>query len=441
MSICRMRTKPSSKRGQPTMSSGTGVTPTDHFATRMSSSSTIHRVGFPLWCFSAELVFLLYYYYLFDMLIIWHCYILLFTHHILFPVTGLIPHIKRLARSNTKLIYRSHIEIRADLIRESPEGPQATTWGYLWNSFVRHADLFVSHPVTNFIPDDLPRDRVVLMPATTDPLDGLNKEMAERDMTYYRLVFNRVCSDQGSKSVNWDRPYIVQIARFDPSKGIGDVLKSYKILREKIASVGNFSEIDIPQLVVCGHGSMDDPDGTIIYEQTYLHVQSDQFADINADIIIARVPPCDQLLNMILRGAYVALQLSHREGFEVKVTEALAKGVPVIAYQAGGIPLQIQHGRTGYLVPVGDTSNVASLLFELFSNGELRERMSIAAKETPTEEYWTVVNAINWLFLSNTLAAEGSEDCKPRVRIGDGKWVKEFWRDGANYSGPQPTTN
>jgi hypothetical protein len=37
-----------------------------------------------------------------------------------------------------------------------------------------------------------------------------------------------------------------------------------------------------------------------------------------------------------MQGATVALQLSTREGFEVKVSEAVLKRVPVIATKAGG---------------------------------------------------------------------------------------------------------
>lgn len=48
-----------------------------------------------------------------------------------------------------------------------------------------------------------------------------------------KQVFNRICYDQGSRRVNWDRPYITQVARFDPSKGIPDVLLAYQKLYHK----------------------------------------------------------------------------------------------------------------------------------------------------------------------------------------------------------------
>lgn len=71
----------------------------------------------------------------------------------------------------------------------------------------------------NFIPDCVPRRNVVLMPATTDILDGLNKPLDNWSIKYYQSVFNRICIDQGANEVDWTRPYIVQVARFDPSKG------------------------------------------------------------------------------------------------------------------------------------------------------------------------------------------------------------------------------
>ena len=57
-----------------------------------------------------------------------------------------------------------------------------------------------------------------------------------------------------------------------------------------------------------------------------------------------------------MRKATVAWQLSLREGFEVKVTEAIMKGVPIVATKAGGIPLQVRDGETGFLVEVGDVT-------------------------------------------------------------------------------------
>ncbi|KAG0171355.1 hypothetical protein DFQ28_005623 [Apophysomyces sp. BC1034] len=352
---------------------------------------------------------------------------------------GIIPHIKKNA-PNVRIIYRSHIEIRADLIRKDPNGPQAETWNFLW-SFIKHVDLFISHPVNNFVPDVVPRRNVVLLPACTDPVDGLNKEMNTWCIAYYRSVFNRICLDQGAQEVDWSRPYIVQVARFDPSKGIPDVLESYRMLRLKFAAKG-WDIKYVPQLVICGQGSIDDPDGTVIYEQTHRMIGNGHYADIAADIIVTRLPGSDQLLNMILRGAHVALQLSYREGFEVKVTEALAKGVPVVVYKAGGIPLQIQDGVTGMVVPIGDVQTVTDILYELFDNKQLHSQMSAAAKANLSEEFFTVWNSMSWLHLCNELTNTPGESnglldeeatYQRNARVGDARKVCDLWKEKYNY--------
>ncbi|KAG1176211.1 hypothetical protein G6F70_006073 [Rhizopus microsporus] len=355
-------------------------------------------------------------------------------------VCGIIPHIREHA-PNTKIIFRSHIEIRADLIKEYPEGPQAITWNFLWN-FIQHADVFVAHPIKNFVPEVVPTRNVVLLPAATDPLDGLNKQLNDWCKTYYQSVFNRVCVDLGVNEVDWYRPYIVQVARFDPSKGIPDVLEAYRLLRAKMD--GNFEDAQTPQLVICGHGSIDDPDGTVIFEQVQEILNSEPFTGIASDIIAVRLPASDQLLNMILRGAYVALQLSHREGFEVKVTEALHKGVPVIAYRAGGIPLQIREDEDGFLVPIGHVEEVADKLFELFNNPELRDAMGEAAKKCVTEEYFTVWNSMSWLHMFLELTQNQSEDehnggglldmnTLSHTNLGHQRKVSDLWKEKYNY--------
>lgn len=96
-----------------------------------------------------------------------------------------------------------------------------------------------------------------------------------------------------------------------------------------------------------------------------------EYPKIMHDIVVARLPPSDQLLNALLSNAKIALQLSTREGFEVKVSEAIHDGKPVVAFRTGGIPLQIVDGKSGYLVEPGDTATVAKHLFELYTDSEL----------------------------------------------------------------------
>src|SRR5260370_8261327 len=94
-------------------------------------------------------------------------------------------------------------------------------------------------------------------------------------------------------------------------------------------------------------------------------LRSERYADLASDVKVARLPHIDQLLNTLLRKCTVALQLSHKEGFEVKVTEALMKGKPAIAYRAAGIPLPIQERLNGSQLDVPHPDKLAPHLYDL----------------------------------------------------------------------------
>jgi glycosyltransferase involved in cell wall biosynthesis len=307
--------------------------------------------------------------------------------------SGLIPYIKQ-ANPDAKIIYRSHIQIVGSLASQ-PGTPQHTTWSFLWN-YIQHADCFISHPVKAFIPDDVPAEKIFYMPATTDPLDGLNKPLTEDQMSTYLKLFNALLHLEGQTPLDKERPYIIQVARFDPSKGIPDVLDAYRKLRDMLEKQNKA----IPQLVITGNGSIDDPDGVPIHNLVKSILKSEPYARFTDDVKVVRLPHRDQILNTLLRKSEVVLQLSIKEGFEVKVTEALMKGKPVIAYNAGGIPLQIQDGVTGYLVEVGNTTQVAQRLYDLLTDKSKYERMSKAAVEHACTDYLTIPNAICWLYLA-----------------------------------------
>ncbi len=318
---------------------------------------------------------------------------------------GLIPHIRQINPA-AKVLYRSHIQIVAELANQ--EGtPQRNTWSFIWNK-AKEADCFISHPMEMFIPDDVPADKIFYMPATTDPLDGLNKPLSEEQMDYYLQLFNKMLIDEQQTPLDETRPYIIQIARFDPSKGIPDLLDSYRklrIIREQHNEV-------IPQLVITGNGSIDDPDGVPIYNQVMSILNSPEYITFIDDVKVMRLPHIDQLLNTLLRRSAIVLQLSTKEGFEVKVTEALMKGKPVVAYRTGGIPLQIEDTVNGYLVDVGNTNHVADHLHHLLHDTEHYQQMCEAAAELAGKDYLTIPNAICWLYMSmkflNSEAGEGN---------------------------------
>lgn len=125
-----------------------------------------------------------------------------------------------------------------------------------------------------------------------------------------------------------------------------------------------------------------------------------------------------------MANAKIALQLSSREGFEIKVSEALHAGRPVITTRSGGIPLQVQHGKNGFLTDYGDTTTVAKHLYELWTDPEMYASFSKFARENVSDEVGTVGNALCWLYLAATLAR--GEKLKPR-----GAWINDLARQTA----------
>jgi alpha,alpha-trehalose phosphorylase (configuration-retaining) len=105
----------------------------------------------------------------------------------------LIPLIKE-QTPNRPVIFRSHIQIRSDLV-DTPGTPQAETWKLLWDA-IKQADLFISHPVRAFVPKNVPQEKLGYMPASTDWLDGLNKPMTDWITSYYGRIFNSKCRER-----------------------------------------------------------------------------------------------------------------------------------------------------------------------------------------------------------------------------------------------------
>jgi glycosyltransferase involved in cell wall biosynthesis len=84
-----------------------------------------------------------------------------------------------------------------------------------------------------------------------------------------------------------------------------------------------------------------------------------------------------------LDRAYAAADLlvlaSHAETYGMVITEALARGVPVLATDVGGVREAL--GEGGLLVPAGDPDALGAALRHWLSDADLRARLRRAARE------------------------------------------------------------
>jgi glycosyltransferase involved in cell wall biosynthesis len=85
-----------------------------------------------------------------------------------------------------------------------------------------------------------------------------------------------------------------------------------------------------------------------------------------------------------LHAAYAAADLlvlpSRGETYGMVVTEALARGIPVLAAAVGGVPEALGHPDAGLLVPPDDAAALAGALRTWLSDVSLRDRLRAAAR-------------------------------------------------------------
>lgn len=76
---------------------------------------------------------------------------------------------------------------------------------------------------------------------------------------------------------------------------------------------------------------------------------------------------------------------SRAETYGMVVAEALARGLPVVAAEVGGVPEALGHGadgtRPGLLVPPGDAAALGDALRAWLEDADLRRRLRCAARE------------------------------------------------------------
>jgi hypothetical protein len=83
-----------------------------------------------------------------------------------------MPYLCKMAKDadpDRPVIFRSHIQVRADLVDNEPDGPTAKVFKWIWQ-YAQKADLFVAHPVKAFVPAMVPKEKAAYLPATTGGL-------------------------------------------------------------------------------------------------------------------------------------------------------------------------------------------------------------------------------------------------------------------------------
>ena len=213
-----------------------------------------------------------------------------------------------------------------------------------------------------YAPSDVKFRKLVVSPPAIDPLSPKNRDVSEGER---KAILSRFEFDPA-------RPVISQVGRFDPWKDPLGVIDAYRLVKRSLPDV---------QLLMIGSMAKDDPEGWLWFERTARHAGDDP--DIHFLTDLRGVGAIE--VNVLQRETDVALAKSLREGFGLIVSEALWKRVPVVGGDVGGIRIQIENGRHGFLV--SSVQEAADRTIELLRDPDRRKAMGRAGHDRVRENF------------------------------------------------------
>jgi glycosyltransferase involved in cell wall biosynthesis len=107
-------------------------------------------------------------------------------------------------------------------------------------------------------------------------------------------------------------------------------------------------------------------------------------------VITGEVPDTDAIRDEY-RAADVFCLPSLQEGFGIAFLEAMASGLPIVAFRNAAVPEVIPDGEAGLLVPPDDPTALARALIRLLTDPPLRLRMGEAGRRRVRHYAWEEV--------------------------------------------------
>jgi glycosyltransferase involved in cell wall biosynthesis len=155
-----------------------------------------------------------------------------------------------------------------------------------------------------------------------------------------------------------DQGYALYFGRLSEEKGVKTLLRAHRTLKT-----------DVP-LNIVGTGPLEEPLRREYSGVAFLGYQRGQ-----------------ALRDLVANAAFVVVPSEWYENCSMVVLEAMALCKPVIGSRIGGIPEQIEDGKTGLLFAMGNATELAERMENLSNNAGLREKMGQAARRKLEQEY------------------------------------------------------
>lgn len=172
-----------------------------------------------------------------------------------------------------------------------------------------------------------------------------------------RILHNGVKIDE-FKSNYSDEGYILYFGRISKEKGVETLLKAHEGM------------VDSLPLKIVGTGPQEEGLRSSYPAADFIGYKSGK-----------------ELNDLLVNAGFVVVPSECYENCSMVVLEAMAMGKPVIGSKIGGIPEQIEDGKTGFLFEMGDMLELKNKMSLLISDRKLRENMGRAARQKLEREY------------------------------------------------------
>lgn len=192
---------------------------------------------------------------------------------------------------------------------------------------------------------------------------------------------------------------IMSVQRVDPKSGHEQLIKALPLVKKTIPNA---------KLVFVGGDSLSNKlskDRAIIRKNVDKLIKK---LGLEKDVIFTGTIDYHKLPE-VYNAIDVNTLCSKNEGFGLAVTEGMACGKPMIGTRVGGIPIQVKHGKNGYLVEVGDYKDTAEKIVKILQDQDLKEKMGSESVKIVKEEFSINVGIEKHAAMYNNLVGEKDE--------------------------------
>lgn len=202
----------------------------------------------------------------------------------------------------------------------------------------------------------------------------IEEVMMDNHHTKLKVIPNFL-ADMPAAYPNSKKNQVIAVGRLHKVKGFERMLKIWKLISEKrdiiLKIIGDGEERDVLEHEIKNMG-------------------------LQEKVVLTGALEHDKVMEE-MRQSLIYLMTSRSEALSFVLIEALAAGLPIVAYDVRVAPrVIIQDGVNGYLIPDGDEAAFTERVEELLNDEEIRAKMEIESKRV-SEKYMEKNVIEKWL--------------------------------------------